>query len=435
MERIAYQSLLDWKHLSNRKPILLDGARQTGKTYLIEHLFGAREFRQVHKLDFLENPDLNDIFEGTLQPDSVIRNIELALGSDIDLQQDLIFFDEVGECERALNSLKFFAERRPDAFVCASGSNLGLMRSFPVGKVEFLELFPMCFEEFLMASGSQSLLDAFRNQDRNPTIHKLLWDILCDFYFVGGMPEAVAVWIEPNRGINSRIQRIRDIQQSILDGLIRDFGKYDAPLPAFHIEVVFRNVAGQLAQYVDASVQRFRFNQALPGKKRYANLSGPISWLEKARLVWKCGLINSRPNPPLAAIAKENLFKLYLFDIGILGNLLDLTYMDHREQDLTYKGYFAENFFATEYRARVSYPIYSWQQRNAEIEFLHRSHTGSIYPIEVKSGKRTRAKSLQSYIERFQPERAIKFANVPERTHVDRISTWPLYDVQFLKDH
>lgn len=434
MERIAYQSLLDWKHLSNRKPILLDGARQTGKTYLVERLFGEREFRQVHKLDFLENPTLSDVFEDTLHPDSLIGNIELALGVDINLQQDLIFFDEVGECERALNSLKFFAERRPDIYICASGSNLGLMRSFPVGKVELLELFPMCFEEFVMASGSQSLLDAFRSKERNLTIHNLLWDILCDFYFVGGMPEAVAAWVQPTDGMNSRIRRVRDIQQSILAGLIRDFGKYDAPLPAIHIEAVFRNVAGQLAQYGDASVQRFYFNQALPGKKRYASLSGPISWLEKARLLWKCGLITSRPNPPLAAIAKENLFKLYLFDIGILGNLLDLTYTDHREQDLTYKGFFAENFFATEYRARVSYPIYSWQQGNAEIEFLHRSHKGSIYPIEVKSGKRTRAKSLQSYIERIQPERAIKFANVPERTHVDRTSTWPLYDVQFLKD-
>ena len=433
MERTAYQSLLDWKHLSNRKPILLDGARQTGKTYLVERLFGEREFRQVHKLDFLENPRLSDVFADTLQPDSLIDNIELALGVDINLQQDLIFLDEVGECERALNSLKFFAERRPDIFICASGSNLGLMRSFPVGKVEFLELFPMCFEEFLMASGSQSLLDAFRNQERNPTIHNLLWDALCDFYFVGGMPEAVAAWIEPIDGMNARIRRTQDVQQSILGGLIRDFGKYDAPFPAFHIEAIFRNVAGQLAQYLDASVQRFYFNQALPGKKRYASLSGPISWLEKARLLWKCGLITSRPNPPLAAIAKENLFKLFLFDVGILGNLLDLSYTDHREQDLTYKGFFAESFFATEYRARVSYPIYSWQQHNAEIEFLHRSQNGSIYPIEVKSGQRTRAKSLQSYIERFQPERAIKFANVPERTHVDRTSTWPLYDVQFLK--
>lgn len=434
MERLANQSLLQWKRLSNRKPILLDGARQTGKTYLVESLFGKREFRHVHKLDFLENPELHDIFEGTPQPDSVIRNIELALGSDIDLQRDLIFFDEVGECERALNSLKFFAERRPDAYICASGSNLGLMRSFPVGKVEFLELFPMCFEEFLMACGSQSLLDAFRSQERNPTIHKLLWNFLCDFYFVGGMPEAVAAWVEPTDGMNSRIRRIRDIQRSIFGGLIRDFGKFDAPLPAFQIEAVFRNVASQLAQYVDASVQRFQFNQAIPGKKRYASLSGPISWLEKARLLWKCGLIHSSPTPPLAAIAKENLFKLYLFDIGILGNLLDLTYTDHREQDLTYKGFYAENFFATEYRARVSYPIYSWQQRNAEIEFLHRAQDGSIYPIEVKSGKRTRAKSLRSYIDRFQPERAIKFANVPDRTHVDRTSTWPLYDVQFLKD-
>lgn len=433
MERLAYQSLIDWKNRTNRKPILLDGARQTGKTYLVENLFGEREFRQIHKLDFLENPTLNDIFEGDLHPDALLARIELALGRDIDEKHDLIFFDEVGECERALNSLKFFAERRPDVFVCASGSNIGLMRSFPVGKVEFLELFPICFEEFVMACGSHSLLEAFQDQVRNATIHNLLWDLLRDFYFVGGMPEAVAVWIEPADGMNSRVRKVSDIQQSILAGLIRDFGKFDSPIPAFHIEAVFRNVGSQLAQYVDVSVQRYRFNDALPDKKRYANLRGPIAWLEKARILWRCGLIDSRPNPPLATIAKENLFKLFLFDIGLLGNLLGLTYTDHREQDLTYKGFYAENFFATEYRARVSYPMYSWQQARAEIEFLHRSQDGSIYPIEVKSGKRTRAKSLSSYIDRFQPERALKFANVPARTHVDRTSTWPLYDVQFLK--
>ena len=434
MERLAYQSLLDWKKRSDRKPVLLDGARQTGKTYLIESLFGEREFRHVHKLDFLETPDLSDIFEGDLSPDTLLDSIELVLGRDIDQKHDLIFFDEVGECERALRSLKFFAERRPDLYICASNSNLGLMQSFPVGKVEFLELFPMCFEEFVIAYESPSLIEAFQGQVRNPTIHNLLWNILLDFYFVGGMPEAVAAWIERSAGMNARIRRIREIQQAIVAGFIRDFGKYDSLVPAFQIEAVFRNVASQLAQHADESVQRYRFNEALPNRNRYASLRGPITWLEKARLLWKCGLIESRPNPPLASLAKENVFKLYLFDLGILGNLLGLTYEDHRKQDLTYKGFYAENFFVTEYRARITYPMYSWKQATAEIEFLHRSQDGSIYPIEVKSGKRTRAKSLRSYIDRFQPARALKFANVPERSHVDHISTWPLYDIQFLKD-
>ena len=434
MERLAYQSLLDWKKGPDRKPILVDGARQTGKTYLVENLFGEREFRQIHKLDFLVNPELSDIFEGDLSPDTLLDRIELALGQDIDQKNDLVFFDEVGECERALSSLKFFAERRPDLFLCASGSNLGLLRSFPVGKVEFLELFPMCFEEFVIACGSPSLIRAFQSQDRNPTVHNLLWNMLLDFYYVGGMPESVAAWIKRFDGMNARVRRISEIQQSILAGFIRDFGKYDSLVPAFQIEAVFRNVASQLAQHSDESVQRYRFNEALPNRNRYANLRGPITWLEKARLLWKCGLIESRPNPPLAALAKENVFKLYLFDVGILGNLLGLTYEDHRRQDLTYKGFYAENFFATEYRSRVSYPMYSWKQATAEIEFLHRSQDGSIYPIEVKSGKRTRAKSLRSYINRFQPTRALKFANVPKRTHVDLTSTWPLYDTQYLKD-
>ena len=434
MERLAYNDLLTWEQKRIRKPLLLDGARQTGKTYLIDRLFGPREFRKVHSLDFRLNPQLSSVFNDSLYPDDVVSNIELVLNADVDVQHDLLFFDEIGECQAALDSLKYFAEIRPDIYLCASGSNIGLLTSFPVGKVQLLEIFPFCFEEFLMASGNDRLLNAYRSRERNQTIHQLLWRSLCEFYFVGGMPEAVSTWYEHRSGTNARVDEVSSIQSAILQGFIRDFGKYARSETALHIETVFRNASRQLSQYLDTSVQRFRFNQVIQNKNRYASLRGPIDWLEKGRLLWKCWLIESKPTAPLMIQTRENRFKLYLFDVGILGNLVGLTYMDHRQQDLTYKGFYAENFVATEYRSRVGYPMYGWQKARAEVEFLHRSPTGTIFPIEVKSGRRTHAKSLRAYIDRYHPERAIKFANVSVPTRADEIFTWPLYDVQFLAD-
>ncbi len=434
MERLAYADLLRWKNKVQRSPILVDGARQTGKTYLVEQLFGPREFNRVHKLDFRGRPDLESLFSEGRGPDKVIANIEAVTGRPVDLDQDLIFFDEIGDCQAAVDSLKYFSEQAPQSYVCATGSNLGLLDSFPVGQVEFLELFPLCFEEFLMALGSDILLDAFHERRGGATVHGLLWQLLCEYYFVGGMPMAVVAWSENQRGIHERAQAVTDVHARLVEGFCHDFAKYSGNVEAVQIEAVFRNVPQQLAQNIDGSVKRYRFGDAIPRKKRYRDLFGPISWLEKTRLVWKSHPIKSQPTVPLAALRKENHFKLYLFDVGLLGHLIGLGYPDHKNQKSQYKGFIAENFFLTEYRSRIGYPIYGWAQERAEIEFLHRGKNGDIIPLEVKSGTRTRARSLESYIARYQPKHAIKFANVPNATHSGIVSTWPLYDVQFLRD-
>ncbi len=434
MERLLINALRRWKQRETRKPVLLDGARQTGKTYLINELFGPREFRQIVKLDFLVNPMLCSLFQDSIHPDNIISNIEAVLNVEIKPKQDLIFLDEIGECQRALDSLKYFAEIRPDYFVCASGSNLGLVTSFPVGKVEWLELFPCCFEEFVMASGNDRLLDAFRYRGRNVAIHMALWDLLRQYYFVGGMPAAVAAWHKDSSSMHKRMTEVEETQENILQGLSRDFGKYSTKDHASHIDAVFRNVPRQLSQFTDESVKRFRFGNVIEYKRRYRELRSPIDHLERTKLLWKCSVVTTDPVAPLFASTKENLFKLYLFDVGLLGRLLNLSYSDHMLQDLTYKGFFAENFVAAEYRARVGYPMYGWQKNSAEIEFLHRAKSGSICPVEVKSGKRTKAKSLRMYVDRYRPEHAIKLANVTAPSRVKGIATWPLYDVQFLKE-
>lgn len=434
MKRLAYANLVRWKNQDQRSPILIDGARQTGKTYLVEQLFGPREFRRVHKLDFRAQPDLTKIFSEGRSPAQIVANIETETNQSIDLDQDLIFFDEVGDCQAAVDSLKYFSEQAPHSYVCATGSNTGLLGSFPVGQVEFLELFPLCFEEFLMALESDILLRAFRERRGGTVAHGKLWQRLCEYYYVGGMPRAVVAWSDSQRKLHERIQAVTGVHAKLVEGFCHDFSKYSGNVEALHIEAVFRNVPQQLAQNIDGSVKRYRFSEAVPRKKRYQDLFGPISWLEKTRLVWKSHPIRSQPTVPMAALRKENYFKLYLFDVGLLSWLLRLEYSDHKSQKSKYKGFIAENFFLTEYRARIGYPIYSWAQERAEIEFLHRGESGDIIPLEVKSGTRVRARSLESYIARYQPEHAIKFANVNRATRSGVVSTWPLYDVQFLRD-
>ena len=434
MERLAYTGLLKWKNQARRKPVLIDGARQTGKTHLVEHLFGPREFHRVHKLDFRANPDQAHIFSDGLSPAKIISNTEILLGERIDLSYDLLFFDEVGDCQQAVDSLKYFAEDMPTGYVCATGSNIGLLGSFPVGKVEILELFPLCFEEFLRALAPEPLLDTFLQRRRGAVAHQRLWQSLCDYDYVGGMPEAVAAWSDEQQSVHARLQNVETIHKNIVEGFCRDFGKYSGSVQAMHIESVFRNIPQQLSKHMDESVKRYRFGDVIPRKNRYQDLRGPIDWLEKARLAWKSRPIRSQPTVPLAALCKENDFKLYLFDVGILGHLLGLRYADHKNQAMNYKGFVAENFFLTEYRSRIGYPIYNWMLRGAEIEFLHRDGSGTVVPIEVKSGKRTRARSLDSYITRYRPPHAAKFANVHSATRSGVVSTWPLYDVQFLRD-
>ena len=434
MDRLLYDDLLAWKREPRRKPVLIDGARQTGKTHLIEHIFGARQFGKVHKLDFNQTPGLASVFADGLEPRTIVDNIEVRFNEPVDLAQDLIFFDEAGDCQRALDSLKYFAEQAPEAFVCASGSNIGLMGSFPVGKVHRLELFPLCFEEFVMASGQTRLLEMFRARATSSTAHEGLWSLFLDYTFVGGMPEAVAAWFEAGSGMADRIREVETIHGDLVAGFERDFGKYAGPVHAQHIDAVFHSIPRQLETTLDGSVKRFRFQGVVARRRGYQDLRGPIDWLEKCRLVWKCYPVVSQPIPPLLHQTKESRFRLFLFDIGILRHLLRLSYALQREPRYAYKGFMAENFVQTELCARVGHPTCGWAEGRAEIEFLHQAGNGEIVPVEVKSRRRSRARSLSSYIARYAPNRAITLTADPRGGRDGVVTNWPLYDAQFLRD-
>lgn len=427
MQRLKEKQLIDWKNSTKRKPLLVDGARQVGKTYLISHIFAEQHFRKVHLIDLRGDTTSHSIFNEDIRAKRIFENIELYLGEEIRLDQDLIFLDEIGECQRALDALKYVAESEIDCYVCASGSNIGLLDSYPVGKVTTLELYPMSFEEFLMASGDQMLLERFRKMDRSELVHKALWAMLLQYYFTGGMPEAVAAWWAQERGIDERMRRVTQVHKDLLLGYERDFGKYAGKENALHISQVFSSIPLQLSADQDESTARYRFRGVIEKKQRYKELSGPISWLEKTKLVLKNYPISSQPRSPLGSLVKDNIFKLFFFDIGLLGHMLQISYKEHLTESNLYKGYYAENFVQQELRSLGLYPTYSWKEANSEIEFLHKTLEGEIIPVEVKSGKRTQAKSLRAFVERYNPERTLKLTGAPGGTRDAVNLVWPLY--------
>ncbi len=433
MKRQLLDKLIHWKSQQQRKPLLIDGARQTGKTYLLKQLFG-QEFANTLHLDFLERPDLAQAFSGSLAPNDILTNIELLTGQAFNPASDLLILDEIGECERAIASLKYFAEKAPDYYIAASGSNIGLLTSFPVGKVEQYNLRPLTFYEFLLASNEAALIKAFEAQLNSSSAHSMLFDKLTDYYFVGGLPEAVVTWFaNPAASKLERIASVTQIHADLVEGYRRDFGKYSNKGDAQLIEAVFNQIPAQLSAVVDESVHRFKFKGVYRNKSRYGEFETAINWLHRCRLALKNYPIAGIPRTPLAGYQEENMVKLFMFDVGLLNHMLGVGYLEIKQQAFEYKGYIAENFVQQELAAIGIEPSFSWHDARAEIEFIVTNDQGQIIPIEVKSGKRTRAKSLQSYMQKCAPHKTIKLTGTQgsddtEQTHI----VMPLYYAQYL---
>lgn len=434
MQRLLLEKLLAWKEQAQRKPLLIDGARQTGKTFLLQELMG-REFANVLRVDFLERPQFADAFAGSLSPDDVISNIELLTGQVFNPKTDLLILDEIGECPKAVTSLKYFAEKTPTYYVAASGSNIGLLNSFPVGKVEQHNLRPLTFREFLWASQEPALIKAYEAQTNSAAAHTKLFDKLTDYYFTGGMPEAVAAWFSPAyKSILERVDAVRKIHEDLIAGYKRDFGKYSGKVDAQLIEAVFSSIPCQLSAVMDDSVNRFKFKGIVERKSRYSEFENPITWLHQCRLALKNYPIEGKPKTPLAAYQKENKVKLFLFDVSLLNHMLNTTYKEIKQQGYEYKGYIAENFVQQEFAAIGIEPSFSWGDSRAEIEFIITNEEGLVVPVEVKSGNRTRAKSLQSYITKCAPRKTVKLTGTQgsgpeEKTHI----VMPLYYAEFIQ--
>jgi len=430
MQRILLKELIEWKNSNDRSPVMLDGARQVGKTYLVEKIFGAKYFNKVFKLNFEDNPAAKDIFSGSIKADDIIEKVSLYHQADFNAETDLLFFDEIGLCEQALNSLKYFREQRPDVYLCASGSNIGLINRYPVGQTYEMTLYPMSFHEFVLASPNKPMARAFENKDRSSTTHELLRELYRQYLYVGGMPAAVNKWFASLSPLIKKTLEIRKLQNDLITGYIRDFGKYDINNKslAANLEAVFRNVPKQLSNSVDTSVKRFKFSKVIRGKAGYRDFQSLIDYLTSTHLMSKSQIIEGKPPQPLSINHGESRFKLFSHDIGILHALLSIPYKQVIEQSFSYKGYAAENFAQNELLSSGINATYAWHSEGkAELEFLICNANGDTIPIEIKSGKNTKAKSLDAYLKIYNPPIAYKFCDLAGGVQRNVVHTRPLY--------
>ena len=432
MKRKMMANLLNWKNGEGRKPLLLKGVRQVGKTHLLKS-FGKQHFPSFHYFNFKQTPQLAKIFEPDLKPKRILDELSLFLGQSIDTSNDLVIFDEIQECPKALTSLKYFQEECPEAHLCGAGSLLGLHLSegsFPVGKVTFETLRPMCFEEFLMAINDKSLpiLQALKEKLQIPEIlHGHLWTMLKHYFIVGGLPEAVSTYIKHQDNLFECFSKVRKKQDDLLKSYYADIAKHSGKINAMHIERIFASTPAQLSRSHDGSSSRFRFRGVIPGVSHYDRLAGSIDWLEAAGLVIKVPIVNSA-FLPFKGYEKENFFKLFLFDVGLLGMmnhlspkvLLDANYG-------SYKGYFAESFALQELVAQGKDALVNWQEKKSEIEFLY-EHQGEVIPLEIKSGNITRAQSLQIFSQKYACPYQVIFSGRPLKcVQREKLHYYPLY--------
>lgn len=428
LTRFIQENLLHWYHHS-KHPLILLGARQVGKTWLAKDL-STKIQTPSHYFNFEEKPTLVKAFDQDLDPITIKRNLELSQKVPIG-PEDLLIFDEIQSCPKALTSLKYFAENSTN-HVLAAGSLLGVHLSedsFPVGLVEFLTLYPLTFEEFLINLGKEDLL----KNSSFKTAHSQLITHLYDFFYTGGMPAAVMLWKSYN-GIE-QIQKVRKCQQDILLSYEKDFAKHAGKENALHLSELFSNIAGQLVRYQDDSVERYQFKGALSGKKEYRQFKSLFSWLERCGLIYRSFVIESEPQFPLSMQKKESLFKAFYFDIGLLNAKLKIGYGVYKSGDWSQKGFILENFVATQLAILTEGQLYSWKtaKSTAEIEFLWSDENeAKIYPIEVKSQARTKAKSLMSFTEQFKPNKAFKLTLDHQMSFnpLSKIQTHPLYDIR-----
>ena len=413
MERIIYQDLVKWKMQDKRKPLIVKGARQTGKTWIINK-FGQNEFMQIHYLNFQKSKQLSDIFEKDLSPEKIISSLEFHLDTNIDISNDLVFFDEIQDCSRAITSLKYFCEELPELALVCAGSLLGVVHSdsaFPVGKVSFLNLYPLSFKEFLLALDDRKsckVLEELSLDGHIPEIvHIHLLERLKEYMITGGMPEVLNVYIENIKDKYNAFNLVRDKQMELISSYMGDFSKYSGRINSTEIVSVFESIPSQLA----LSNKKFVSSRVIQGG-RFSRLRSSIDWLIGAGLVIKVKITNSG-ELPFASFTKDNNFKLYFFDIGLLGALGNLSSkVIYLQNDLfvTFKGAFCENFVVQEFIYKTQTQQYCWINNTSEVEFV-REINGMVIPIEVKAGLSGKLKSLNVFSQKYKSRYRVRLSS------------------------
>jgi predicted AAA+ superfamily ATPase len=409
MKRTAIKKLTEWKNSLHRKPLVIDGARQVGKTWLMQE-FGRVAYKKVVYINFDIDLEAHSFFEDNLKPENIIRSLEYKVGFKIIPEDTLIIFDEIQECNRALRSLKYFCEDVPQYHVISAGSLLGVAihhgDSFPVGKVDRLELFPMNFAEFLDAVGENRYGMIMRDQryEKFSVIESEIIARLKQYYFVGGMPEAVREFAETrDHG------KVRTIQRTNLKSYESDFSKHIDISSIPRVGMIWNSIPKQLSK----ENKQFIYRDMKEGA-RASQFETALYWLEHVGLAYKINRVET-PSLPLSAYGKE-AFKLYMIDVGLLSACAGLTLQNLAEPNPKifnqFKGALTEQFVLQELKSlSLDMRIYYWandrRKGTAEVDFLVQ-HNGEIIPIEVKAEKNLQAKSLQAYIKYYAPKVAIR---------------------------
>lgn len=428
MKRDVYQQLLSWKNKDYRKPLVLSGARQVGKTYLLK-TFG-QEFAQCLYLNFEERPQLASFFAQDLDPQRIIKQLALYSGLGLEDGNTLIILDEAQACSEAVTSLKYFQEQLPHLPLIAAGSLLGVKLkrdkiSFPVGKVEFLDLFPLSFFEFLDALGKEKLRDHLEHNalETLPTpLHEALLADLKHYFIVGGMPEVVERF--KNTG---DLREVRPLQEAILKSYTLDFAKYAPAHEVMKIMNVWDSIPGQLAR----ENKKFIFS-AIQKSARAREMMTALQWLKDAGLIYFCHSLET-PRLPLMSYSDPSCFKVYLLDIGLLGAMSQLPeqlILEGGRLFTEFKGALTENYVANALvLSQGRNHLYYWASAGkAEVDFIV-AHDDRIDPLEVKSGTSGHMKSLQVYKERYAPARLTKTSLAPYELR-GSLCTLPLYLIQ-----
>lgn len=430
MYRAAIEQLKKWKAKEHRKPLIIRGARQVGKTWLMKE-FGAREYGSVVYINFDNNERMKGLFEGSFEVARLVTGLELYAGHKIDPDNTLLIFDEVQEVPKALASLKYFYEDAPEYQIVCAGSLLGVAlhrgTSFPVGKVEFLDLYPMSFFEFLIAMGKGQYVELLNNGDHAMAANfkQDYIDLLKHYYYVGGMPEAVQAFAD-DRDFNE----VREIQQRILSAYEQDFSKHAPTETVPRIRMLWNSIPSQLAK----ENKKFIYGLIKEGA-RAKEYELAMLWLTDCGLVHKVHRVTS-PALPLKAYEDLKAFKLFLADVGLLSCMVGLrqdVLLDGNELFKEFKGALTEQYVLQQLKTLKGIGTYYWtaERGTTEIDFV--IDTGSdVIPVEVKAEVNLQAKSLKVYREKFQPRLSIR-TSMADHKQEDGLLNLPLWAIETIK--
>ena len=438
MERKTLSHLLKWKEKKNRKPLLVTGVRQCGKTYIIKE-FGKTEFEDTVYFNFDGNTGLKSVFDYDFDVTRIIDELAYVFyGKKIVAGKTLVVFDEIQDCPRAIQSLKYFCENMPELHLIAAGSLLGVALrkegiSFPVGKVDRLEMYPMSFEEFVVADGGEKYINGLKKlacEREIPEMYTVpLEKYMKNYYIIGGMPEAVQVWIDTHD-----YKEVEEVQSRILKDYADDFGKHTTPDTATNVRLIWDAIPSQIAK----DNNKFIFSHVKQGA-RAKDLEDALEWLVNAGIAYKLNLVPT-PELPLSGMADSTYFKVYMSDVGLLRKKSNVNYRTILDGDVSYihyKGALTENYVMTQLKT-MGIDSYFWRTKaDAEIDFIT-DYEGILLPIEVKSADNTKAKSLHLFCNRYHPKLAVKTSlknvgdNMDGDTHVWSI---PLYCIFRLKEY